>query len=176
MLSKRKSWASLATIAFLWMGSLAFAQQTSSIHGSVVDETGQGLSGVSVTIESPNMKGVRQSVTKVNGDFLFRLLNPGEYTITTTMSGMGTKKVSLSLELSITSRPKIVMSAQTGFQTLVVTADTNAVLDTTDVVANFDAAFVDEITSRRNIQNPSGTRNNPLQSDFTTKLSDLFQR
>jgi outer membrane receptor for ferrienterochelin and colicin len=152
MISKRKSWASLANIAFLWLGSLAFAQQTASIHGSVLDETGQGLPGVSVTIESPNMQGVRQTVTKVNGDFLFRLLNPGEYTITTTMSGMSTKKVSVVLELGITSRPKIVMSAQAESQTLVVRANTNAVLDTSDVVSNFNAEFVDEIASGRNIR------------------------
>ena len=142
MRPNRTKWAGIATFLLLFSGS-AFAQQTSSIHGNVVDSNGDPLPGVVVTIESPNMQGSRSVTTMANGDFLFRLLVPGDYTATATMPGMQTSKTTIALGLGQTSKPRMVLQPEATSEELVVTASVDPVLDTTDVVANFDAEFVD---------------------------------
>lgn len=152
MKGTRKFIAGLTTFLILGMGSLAFAQQTSSIHGSVVDSNGDSLPGVVVVIESPNMQGSRSATTTANGEFLFRLLVPGDYTVTASMPGMQTAKSTVGLGLGQTSKPKLTMNPEATSVELVVTASVDPVLDTTDVVANFDAEFVDNIASGRDIR------------------------
>ncbi len=138
--------------SILIMSSLGFAQQTSSIHGSVIDSNGEALPGVVITIESENMQGSRSATTTTNGEFLFRLLVPGEYTVTGTMPGMQTNKTTIRLGLGQTSKPYLTLQPEATSEELVVTATVNPVLDTTDVVANFDAKFVDNIASGRSIR------------------------
>ncbi len=152
MRPNRSIWAGLLAFLILGAGSLAFAQQTSSIHGSVVDGNGDALPGVVITIESPNMQGSRSATTTANGEFLFRLLIPGDYTVTGTMPGMQTNKTIVGLGLGQTSKPRLTLQPEATSEELVVTASVDPVLDTTDVVANFDAKFVDSIASGRNIR------------------------
>lgn len=61
--------------------TLALTAQTSttSITGSVIDETGAGRPGVTITITSPAMIGERTTVTDETGAFRFTNLPPGRY-------------------------------------------------------------------------------------------------
>ena len=78
----------VVVLALVAGASAALAQgiPTGSISGRVENE-GQGLPGVSVTAKSPNLQGVRTTVTSVNGDYYFANLPPGEYTIRMELSG-----------------------------------------------------------------------------------------
>src|SRR5215831_8182843 len=71
-----------ATIAVLVAASLAGAQTTTgTISGHVVDTQGLPLPGVLISIESPNLQGVRTAVTSQNGDYVATLLPAGVYTL-----------------------------------------------------------------------------------------------
>src|SRR4029450_12006845 len=83
----------LATFLFvLTVGAGVLGQGlTGSISGTVRDETGAVLPGVTVTIASPSLIGGRQArPTEVNGGFRFPVLPPGEYTVTFELAGFGT--------------------------------------------------------------------------------------
>jgi hypothetical protein len=140
----------LAIVLSLLLCSIAtFAQTTSTIEGKVVDENGEPLPGVLVSLASPAMQGTRTAVSRANGIFLFRLLNPGTYTATMTMDGMRTEKAEIRVGLGQTSRPTVTMRPATTSETLVITASADPVLDTTTGVANFDKDFIDKIASGR---------------------------
>jgi outer membrane receptor for ferrienterochelin and colicin len=127
------------------------AQQTSVIHGSVTDANGQPLPGVVLVIESASLQGSRSATSRETGEFLFRLLPPGNYSLTATMPGMQTQKQSINLGLGQTSRPRVVMKPETTSEELVVVASADPVLDTTDVAANFTADFIDKLALGRGI-------------------------
>jgi outer membrane receptor protein involved in Fe transport len=68
--------------------SFAFGQaQTGSIRGLVVDESGDGLPGVTVTISSPNLMGKLSFLTSDKGEFRFPLCPPGEYAVKAEVQG-----------------------------------------------------------------------------------------
>ena len=48
------------------------------------------MPGATVTIASPNLQGVRSTVSSANGDYIFTSVPPGPYTITVELSGFGT--------------------------------------------------------------------------------------
>ncbi|PYR56081.1 MAG: hypothetical protein DMF91_22795, partial [Acidobacteria bacterium] len=66
----------------------AFAQSpTGTISGHIVDATGLALPGVTVTLASPQLQGVRTATSSGNGDYVFPMLPPGTYSVTFELSG-----------------------------------------------------------------------------------------
>src|SRR5262249_29604275 len=60
---------------------------TGAINGKVTDTTGAILPGVTVTISSPSMQGVRTDVTKEDGVYRFSAVPPGDYRILYELGG-----------------------------------------------------------------------------------------
>ena len=87
MKTGRIGWVAIA--AFLW-GAVLLAQglPTASLTGKVTTEGGVALPGVTVKVESPRLQGARDTTTGVNGDYIFNLLPPGDYTVRFELSGM----------------------------------------------------------------------------------------
>jgi hypothetical protein len=75
-------------ILCLFLANSAFAQQTGSIAGKVVDSQGAVLPGVTVEARSPVLPGPRTTVSAGDGSYQLPALPPGEYTVTFTLSGM----------------------------------------------------------------------------------------
>ncbi len=75
------------TVALL-VGGVAHSQTTTGrIIGTVTDEGGQALAGVTVTISSPALIGGEQArVTGGDGGFQFVSLSPGDYTVKAVLS------------------------------------------------------------------------------------------
>src|SRR5215213_2708438 len=75
-------------------GGPAFAQAvgatTGAINGKASDATGGVMPGVTVTISSPSMQGVRTAVTDTEGSYRFPAIPPGEYKITYELEGFST--------------------------------------------------------------------------------------
>lgn len=66
--------------------------QTGSIKGTVTDDEGIPLPGVTVTASSPAMMGTKSYVTAETGVFRFPALPPGHYSITAELPGFKTLK------------------------------------------------------------------------------------
>lgn len=73
----------------LLLTPLAFSQsrETGAITGTVTDESGAPLPGVTVTISGPGLMGTRSSVTDARGVYRFPALPPGTYTIKAELQG-----------------------------------------------------------------------------------------
>lgn len=69
-----------------------FAQRvTGSLRGTINDETGAALPGVSVDLESPELiGGVHTETTDIDGTYHFAALAPGTYKITASLDGFQT--------------------------------------------------------------------------------------
>src|SRR5688572_25919508 len=88
----------LAQVAFAVSATLAAAQSTTgTISGRVVDTQGLPVPGVTVTASSPNLQGIRETVTSENGDYIVTLLPSGTYTITFELVGFGTQRRTVTL-------------------------------------------------------------------------------
>ena len=71
----------ILALAFLALASAVFAQgnPTGTITGKVADPDGLVLPGVTVTVASPVLQGVRTAVTSANGDYIIPFLPAGDY-------------------------------------------------------------------------------------------------
>ncbi|PYQ94743.1 MAG: hypothetical protein DMF97_18050, partial [Acidobacteria bacterium] len=66
------------------------SETTGAINGRVADSSGAVLPGVTVTISSPSMQGVRTAVTTEDGTYRFPAIPPGEYKIQYELGGFST--------------------------------------------------------------------------------------
>ena len=123
---------------------------TGTISGKVVAEDGTAMPGVVVTAESPNLQGTRSTVSEQNGQFLFKLLPPGDYTLTVVMAGMQTQKQPVKVSINSTSRPRFVLQPMMSEETLTVVASSVMEVDSTTVSSVFENEFVEELPRARN--------------------------
>ena len=101
----------LAVLALLAAAGPVLAQTnpTGTISGKATDQQGLATPGVTVTVESPALQGVRTTVTSTNGDYIFPFLTPGDYTVTFTLTGFNTLKQSyrVSPGQTVTASPAL---------------------------------------------------------------------
>src|SRR6185295_6639448 len=82
------------TLAALFVLVLVLAAtcsaQDGAITGKVTDSSGAALPGVSLTLSSVSVMGVRNVVTDEQGGYRFGLLPPGTYTVKLELPGFAT--------------------------------------------------------------------------------------
>ena len=96
-------------ILMLCFSTVTFAQHTGEIAGVVIDEGGRPVSSVVITAESPDLEGSRTQVSSGNGRFSFRMLPPGDYTLTAALAGLRTTQVAVRVGPNKAARPTITM-------------------------------------------------------------------
>jgi hypothetical protein len=80
-------WISLVAVC-LALGNVGFSQaSSSSLRGTVTDQTGSALSGATVVIASAELRITRTITTGGVGDYSFVALPPGTYTLNVTATG-----------------------------------------------------------------------------------------
>jgi hypothetical protein len=80
-------------VLWAWLiAASAAAQTTGSINGTVVDNTGAVLPGVTVTATSPALMGVQTAVTGETGLYRFPSIPPGTYTLSYELAGFSNVK------------------------------------------------------------------------------------
>src|SRR5216117_767767 len=146
-------WASKAVLiltAALLLPSAAFAQGT--LTGTVRDESGGVLPGVSVEAASPVLiEKVRTAVTDGAGQYRITGLNPGTYSLTFSLSGFNVVKRE-GIELSGTATLTIPVDMRVGAlaETVTVTGETPVVdVQTTRRETVLSAEVVEAIPGNR---------------------------
>jgi hypothetical protein len=110
----------LVLSVLLAVGAFAQTATTGSIEGKIT-QAGNPLPGVTVEIRSANLQGVRTDVTDAQGNFRFTLLPPGNYSLTSNLSGFNTvKQQNIAVGLNRTVTLDVTMSAAVS-ETIVVT-------------------------------------------------------
>lgn len=133
--------------------SWAFAQTTGSINGTVADNTGAVLPGVTVTAESPAMLGVQTAVTDASGDYRFPSLPPGTYKLKYELPGFATiVREGVIIQIGFTATVSVKMNVATVEETVTVTGESPVVdVQNTAVKNAFNAEMLKNIPNARDI-------------------------
>src|SRR3982750_2404271 len=140
----------LATLSLVfWIvvfgGGPAFGQAvgatTGAINGKVSDASGGVMPGVTVTIASTSMQGVRTAVTNEEGSYRFPAIPPGDYKLTYELAGFSTVvregiRVGLGFTATVNAELKVASLTES-----VTVSGQSPVVDvaTTKTSTNFDA-------------------------------------
>jgi len=89
-------------LAAVLAASSVFAQgnPTGTITGHVVDPDNLALPGVTVTVASPMLQGLRTAVTSANGDYIIPFLPAGDYTVTFELQGFAKATETIGLKMA----------------------------------------------------------------------------
>lgn len=77
----------ISILSLFLMATYVLASETGEIKGRVTDEKGEFLPGVSISLRSPSLQGVRTGLTSLKGEFHFPLLPVGTYRLTAELGG-----------------------------------------------------------------------------------------
>ncbi len=143
---------SVVIVALLLVTGTVFAQGTTSSLGGRVEHGGENLPGVTVTISSPSLQGVRVTSTDVNGSYIFPSIPPGNYTVTFEMEGMAPVVRTTRVALNASERVNADMQLTAVTSSITVTAAAPAVIETTEIQSNYTEQIVEELPIGRTVQ------------------------
>jgi outer membrane receptor protein involved in Fe transport len=143
-----------------------FAQGTTGNLTGTVTSDGAALPGATVTATSPQLQGTRTVVSDANGNYNLTALPPGDYTLRFSLEGLQEVTRSARVTVAGTARVDVDLKVTAVAESITVTASAPAVLETTEVQANFQKRQVDDLPLGRNpnaIANlaPGVTNNGP---------------
>jgi hypothetical protein len=148
MISKLFKAASLSLL-FLFLLVIQLPAQsivTGGIAGIVTDSTGAVISGAQLTLKS-SATGEQQTLsTSSGGDYVFALLKPGDYILTTTRDGFKTSARNITVLLGTTVNANITLEVGSTATTVEVSG-TEAGLQTenANISTNFETKQIQEI-------------------------------
>ena len=135
-MNKNKTIISVWSFLLLCVVSL-MATETGEIQGRVIEETGEGLPGVEITVRGPNLQRERSVISTPNGDFYFPLLPIGKYTLTFKLEGfIAITQENVVVRLGRVTRIAVTMRLSEIQEEIIVTADT-PLIDKTSVDTSF---------------------------------------
>ena len=147
---KSNRFLAVLTAVLLLVGVSAFAQTTSNLTGTVT-LGGNPLPGATVTISSPNLQGVRTTVTDQNGNYNYGGLPPGDYTVKFDMESMQSVTKTVRVGLAQTARADAELRLTAVAEAITVTASSPAVLETTEVQTNITSKLVEDLPMGRTL-------------------------
>lgn len=150
------------------LAATSFAQgvQTSTIRGTVRDQQGLPVQGVTVTATSPAMQGTRTAVTDSRGDYVFRALPAGDYEVKFELSGFATVTRMTSVLLGLTVEQDVAMQTAGVAETVQIVSKMPSPIATPVVGANFLHDEIQVLATPRTITGiaqlaPGLTENSP---------------
>jgi outer membrane receptor protein involved in Fe transport len=131
---------------------LAQGVQTGTIRGTVHDEQGLAVPGVTVAVTSPALQTPRSAVTDASGGYVFPNLPPGEYTVTFELSGFASARRTTTVPLGLVIEQNVTMRAAGVAETVQVVAEAPAPIATPVVGTNIKHDEVEMLATPRTLQ------------------------
>ncbi|MBA3886241.1 MAG: TonB-dependent receptor [Acidobacteria bacterium] len=177
-----QKWTRCLVVALALLASgTAYGQgvQTGVLTGTVSDSDGLVLPGVTVTVSSPALQGVRTTVTDGNGLYSLRGLPPGEYTLSFELPGMRTVEQRQRVDLGLTARVDAQLQLATLTETVTVTSELPTMVTSVTGGANYRIEEIDTLATPRTVQGianlaPGLTDNTPNAGQLTISGSFAF--
>ncbi len=140
----RRTTTLVAALLAVMLGSFAVdssAQgvQTGSIRGTVSDQQNLPVPGVTVTIQSPALQGIRSTTTEGDGSYAFLRLPPGRYALTYEISSFAPVKRTTDVLLGLSVEQNITLTAAGRTEEVQVVAAAPAPIVNPTVGANLQA-------------------------------------
>ncbi len=142
---RRTLWVLSCVLAALAAPDVALAQRTTgSIMGTVTDESGAVLPGVTVTVKGEAIVGTQTAQTSAQGLYRFAALPPGSYALSFALAGFSTaNREAVRVALGSTSEENLSLKLSQLAEEVTVTGEAS-VVDTTSnqVSTNYDKDWV----------------------------------
>jgi hypothetical protein len=157
----------------LAIGGTAWAQgtQTGTLSGTVTDQDGLVLPGVTVTVTSPALQGARSTVTDGNGVYTLPGLPSGDYSVRFELTGLRTVEARQQVSVGQPARVNATMQLATVSEVVEVTAEVPTLIQTVQGGANYEYQEIDKLASPRTIQGIAELA--PGLSDNTPNLGQV---
>ena len=146
-------------LTLLLVPSLSAAQTTGSINGTVVDNTGAVLPGVTVTATGATLMGAQTAVTNESGSYRFPSLPPGTYRLNYELGGFSTVvRDGITVNVGFTATINAQMQLATLEETVTVTGASPLVdVTNSNVQTNFTQEAMQNLPNARDIWSLIGT-------------------
>jgi outer membrane receptor protein involved in Fe transport len=99
----------LIAVSLLLIAPGVFAQTTGAIEGTVTDNSGAALPGVTCTATSPALQGSRTAVTGNNGSYRVVALPPGSYKVTCALAGFASVEKAANVTLGAVANANMTL-------------------------------------------------------------------
>jgi hypothetical protein len=156
-------------LALGWSGA-AFAQgvQTGTIRGTVKDQQGLAVPGVTVTVTSAALQGQRLVITGADGGFTLQSLPPGSYQLHYELQGFTPVNDTLTVPLGGVTEAVVTLRAAGVAEQVTVTAEKPAPIATPIIGENFKHEEIEALATPRTLSgiaqlSPGLTENSPNQ-------------
>jgi carboxypeptidase family protein len=122
----------------LFVAPVTYAQTTGSINGTVTDNTGAILPGVTVTATSPVQMGAQTTITNEQGIYRFPSLTPGTYRVSYELAGFtNIVREGIVVNLGFTATLNIQL-ALASLQESVTVSGASPVVDVSSTTSTFN--------------------------------------
>jgi hypothetical protein len=151
---KRVVWFAFVLASVLAVGiPHASAQVSGSINGTITDNTGAVLPGVTVTATSPALMGPQIAVSNNEGVYRFPTLPPGSYRLNYELGGFGTVvRDPIVVQVGFTATVSVQMQVASLQETVTVSGASPVVdVQNTNIQNNFTAEVLSTIPSARDL-------------------------
>ena len=125
---------------------------TGTITGTVTYE-GKALPGVMVSVASPELQGTRSAVTATNGDYLFRSLPPGDYTVTFALSSFKTLDIPVKVSAAQAKTVDAVMYPEAMQEEILVVGAYETISSNSQASTTYDSDMMEKLPVPRDIYN-----------------------
>jgi hypothetical protein len=145
----------LATVALVFTTAAAAQERFGTLQGKVIDEQGQPVPGVTVTVTNAQSGAPRSFVTDANGQYLASDLNPGRYTVAFELTGFTkVERNDVSVVLGRTFQVDAQMRVGQITESVQVTGEATPLVDTrsTLIAHNVSAEEFDRLPKARSFQ------------------------
>jgi carboxypeptidase family protein len=126
--------------------------QTGTIRGTVQDEQGLAVPGVTVTVTSPALQGPRVVTSDAQGNFVLPNLPPGTYEVKYELSGFATVTQNSNVPLGGIIQQNVTMRTAGLTETVQVVAEAPAPIATPVVGINIKHEEIEALATPRTLQ------------------------
>ena len=167
----------VAVIAIVSSALSVAAQGFGAIGGSVLDEAGFVLPGVTVALSNPGVIGGNQeTVSDARGAYQFPRLVPGTYTVTATLVGFSTRvQAGIVVNADVTARADLELAVGALEETVTVTGET-PLLDTASTLRQtvMPRELIDTLPARQDIWAMARTAPAVVMTKYDVGGSEMF--
>jgi outer membrane receptor protein involved in Fe transport len=125
---------------------------TGTLTGRVFHE-GTALPGVTVTADSPNLQGQKLALTGANGDYIFRFLPAGDYTVRFALDGFATLEMPVVISAAQSRTVDAEMYVKAVEEEILVTGEFDTVNVGTQSSVTIQSSVVEKLPVGRDLNN-----------------------
>jgi hypothetical protein len=147
----RRVFSALA-LGVLGAASALGQNPTGTLTGNVTDGT-SALPGVTVTVSSPYLQGIRTATTSVEGDYILKFLPPGEYRVKFELAGFQTIETAVKVSAAQMQKLDATMPQTRVAEEVTVVGTRDTISSGTTAATTYDTNLINKLPVPRDLTN-----------------------